>query len=897
MLNAEYGGPTVRRHSRWTRPPRPIGVAVLVTLVGVAAHAQGAPAGGHSGAPAGAPNGERVSSAPADSGAGIVVLAPGPQYRRSPAVEGILGRHYRALWATPIHVPVLDLRTFGGGLTPVRAHAGSQTPSLRFTGADGRTYQFRSVDKDPTAHLAPELRRSFAARALQDGVSASHPVGSLVASALLGAVDVLHVDQTLVVLPDDAALGEYRRDFAGVFGMIEDRSDDIAVPDATSDEGAAGAQTRVISPTKLYERVDHAPDDRVDARAFLAARVMDIFMGDRDRHRDQFRWARRDSADVTYWEPISRDHDEAFVKLDGPVLELASLYFPQLVNFTEKYPPHAHLNNNARGVDRRFLPALDRAAWDSVATALRARLTDAVIDDAVRRLPPEMYAVGGASLARTLKVRRDHLVAEALGYYAFLAREVEIHATDAAEVADVTRVDDHHVDVAIRRAKAGARPYYQRRFDDAETREIRLKLFGGNDRVVVRGDASPRITLRVVGGAGDDALVDSTRTGGVAFYDDAGDNRVSGVRRARLNTRPYTEWVSSDTSRDGPREYGTWWRPVPWLGAGSDLGLVVGGGFRRTSYGFRKSPFATDVTARAAYATGAAAAAGELLADVRRENRAQYWHLRLLASGIEVARYYGLGNQSDSAGGSTYHRVASQQYAVEPSAVWPLGSRVVLGVGPLARWSRTSTNAGRFIGTIRDTLYGGRDFGELGARLGIVADTRDKPANPHRGVLLSGEGRFYPAVWDATRPFGSVEGRAETYLTAPVVLTPTLALRVDGKKLWGTFPFQESAFIGGPTSVRGFYQQRFAGDASLSGSAELRLTLARTGGFLPALWGVFGNGDAGRVYVDGRSPGGWHTGAGGGVWVALLDRANTASIGITHSREQTSVRAGFGFGF
>jgi hemolysin activation/secretion protein len=130
-----------------------------------------------------------------------------------------------------------------------------------------------------------------------------------------------------------------------------------------------------------------------------------------------------------------------------------------------------------------------------------------------------------------------------------------------------------------------------------------------------------------------------------------------------------------------------------------------------------------------------------------------------------------------------------------------------------------------------------------------------------------------------------------------VALTPTLALRVDGKKLWGTFPFQESAFLGGPTSLRGYYPQRFAGDASLAGSAELRLSLARTAGFLPALWGVFGNADAGRVYVDGRSPGGWHTGVGGGVWVALLDRANTASLGITRSREQTAVHAGLGFGF
>jgi hypothetical protein len=718
---------------------------------------------------------------------------------------------------------------------------------------------------------------------------------------------VLHVDQTLAVLPDDPALGEYRKEFAGVFGMIEDRSDDIAVPGAASADGTAAdgpaaegpsaGTSHVISPTRLFERIDRGPDDRVDARAFLTARLVDILMGDRDRHRDQFRWARRDSADVAYWEPISRDHDEAFVKQDGPVLAVASLYFPQVVTFTDTYPPHDHLNYHARGIDRRFLVELDRAAWDSVATALQARLTDAVIDDAVRRLPPEMYAAGGAALARTLKARRDGLVAEALGYYAFLAREVDIHATDAAEIADVTRVDDHHVDVAIRLRKPGSRPYFQRRFNDAETREIRLKVFGGDDRVVMRGDGDPRITLRVVGGAGNDELVDSTRTGGVAFYDDAGDNRVTGLRGARLNTRRYAEWVSSDTSRDGPREWGAWWRPAPWLEVGSDVGLVVGGGVRRTSYGFRKAPFASDVTARVAYATGAAAAGGELLADVRRENRTQYWHLRLLASGMEVSRYYGHGNQSADDGGAAYHRVASQQYAVEPSIVWPLGRRVVFDAGPLARWSRTSANAGRFLGALRDTLYGARAFGELGGRVGVALDSRDTPANPRRGVLLSGEGRVYPAVWDAARPFGSVEGRAETYLTAPVALTPTLALRAAGKKLWGTFPFQESAFLGGPTSLRGYARQRFAGDASVSGSAELRLTVARTAGVLPALWGVFGHADAGRVYVDGRSPGGWHTAAGGGVWVALLGAASTVSLGITHSPEETSVRAGFGFGF
>src|SRR5882724_4633637 len=54
--------------------------------------------------------------------------------------------------------------------------------------------------------------------------------------------------------------------------------------------------------------------------------------------------------------------------------------------------------------------------------------------------------------------------------------------------------------------------------------------------------------------------------------------------------------------------------------------------------------------------------------------------------------------------------------------------------------------------------------------------------------------------------------------------------------------------------------------------------------------GVFGNADVGRGYVDGESPGGWHGAAGGGVWLAFLDRRNTVSLGVNSSREGTLLR-------
>jgi len=72
-------------------------------------------------------------------------IALGPLHR------WILGRHYRDVWTQIIRVERLDLSSFAGGLEPLRTGGGRQTRSLRFRGADGREYAFRSVDKDPSA--------------------------------------------------------------------------------------------------------------------------------------------------------------------------------------------------------------------------------------------------------------------------------------------------------------------------------------------------------------------------------------------------------------------------------------------------------------------------------------------------------------------------------------------------------------------------------------------------------------------------------------------------------------------------------------------------------------------------------------------------------------------------
>ena len=129
-------------------------------------------------------------------------------------------------------------------------------------------------------------------------------------------------------MPDDPSLDAYRSEFAGMLGMIEERPND-------KDEGGTSLPgvVEVTSTRNLLERLDRSPMDRVDAQAFLIARLVDLFLGDWDRHRGQWRWGRR-TKDAA-WEPIPNDRDQALARFDGLLLSAArQRSAPQLTNFS-----------------------------------------------------------------------------------------------------------------------------------------------------------------------------------------------------------------------------------------------------------------------------------------------------------------------------------------------------------------------------------------------------------------------------------------------------------------------------------------------------------------------------------------------------------------------------------
>jgi hypothetical protein len=840
-------------------------------------------------------------------------VAPGPQYRAGGFHRAMLGSSYRALWATPVAVEVLDLATEAGGLTVVRRVGGQQTLGLALAGQDGRSYTFRGLDKDPTNILPEELHDTFVEELVRDQMSAQHPAGALVADELSRAAGVPTVPIRLVVLPDDPALGDQRKAFAGLLGTFSE------YPTA-ADARHPGFEdaVEIVDHMALYAKLAQGPEERVATREFLRARLFDLLISDFDRHRKQWRWAKR-SGDAL-WHPIPEDRDQAFARYEGLLVRAAAGYVPQLRTFGPKYDRIFGLTFNGREQDRWLLPELSREAWREVAEDVRARVTDEVIERAARRMPPEWYAIDGARMVAALKKRRDALPRVADRFYRHLAGQVDVQGTDASEIALVRWQGDGAVEVVVApRAADGTAgtPYFSRRLVPGETEEVRLYLRAGNDRVVVEGRGGG-VEVRAVGGVGDDVLDDS-KGGGTRFYDFEGQNKVVGGPGTKRDDKAYeTPPGPKNAPWIPPRDWGRDWFAMPWASYSSDYGVFLGGGFATRSYGFRQQPFASQHALRAGWAFGASQPKIAYDGDFHLASSRAVLGVVASYSGLEVQRYYGFGNDTVAADDDDFNKVRQRQVLFAPSLTLPLGGPLDFTVAPALQYAKDE-EGDRLVDEQKPYGYG--EFGQAGGWARLRLDSR-KPlgraagrslqlplrgsagAYPVRGFYVEAIGAVFPKAWDVEETYGWVEGNASTYLTAGAAGRATLALRAGGKHMLGAkYPFFNAAttggggFFSGQDAVRGLHPNRFIGDSALYGNADLRLYLSRFFLALPGEWGLFGFGDVGRVWYEGETSDTWHTSYGGGLWIGLLSRTNAVAFTVAKSEERTAfyVRAGFSF--
>ena len=865
-----------------------------------------------------------------------VTVQASRRYGASGVHRFLLGDNYRDLWAQPIKVPVLDLGEYAGGLTALEEGGNAQTRNLHLRGKDGREYVFRPVYKE-VLELPEVFHNTLVEDIFADGLSASHPAATVVPSPILKAAGVLHASPVLYVMPDDPKLGEFRKNFANKLGTMEE------FPEDPKEEPGFSGAVDIIDSEDLLEKLNEDGSTQIDAHALLTARLVDMLIGDNDRHPGQWKWAQLKSDPKGKWVPIPRDRDKAFVSYEGALLKAARVGIPRFVTF--KTRPQTALFFNAVDFDRRLMASLRRQDFDSTARFLQRVVTDSVIAAAVGLMPRE-YRNLEPDLRDNLRARRDNLPASAAGYYRGLFSIVDLHGTDAADTVTITRQADGSVDVRL----TAGETYFDRKFDAQDTKEIRLYLHGGDDVAKVTGNAPRSIPLWIVGATGRNQLVDSSTVGGkqrpTRMYDNGGapevkvaqqesngsvelkqdsakekpdtgakkpegdENRQDSTKKkvgydpdTAWNRRPMVKFEGYEVPpfRDRGQKTGI----TPSVSFGRGLGIKPTLEFTRRRYGFRQYPYASKTKFEVGYATALQGWEVELATDNRIESSRMFIATETGISQLMTGRFGGFGNDVVQPALDEAVDVNQGQWWIQPAIGWAFSPTTEFTFGPVVKFTRTDSTPNTVVAELQP--YGFSRFGQAGVMMRVAHESQPREfhgsmserimrAEPLRAVELEANAAFYPALWDATSAFGSVSAAASSYLTLPIPLRPVLATRLGGQMLFGDFPYFEAAFLGGSESIRTLRRQELAGDASMHGTAELRIPIAQFPLVLPWNLGVLGFAEAGRVYMDGASPGGWHSGYGGGIWLGVLKpRANLTLTFTNNPDRRTILSTGFAF--
>jgi hypothetical protein len=590
------------------------------------------------------------------------------------------------------------------------------------------------------------------------------------------------------------------------------------------------------------------------------------------------------------------------------------------MRYSGEYPKRIEgLTTNNYDVTRWMLADVEWPAYEEIAGELRDRMTDAVIDEAMHQMPAEWYAIDGAQMTKDLRRRRDGIVEYARRFYLHLADRVDVRGSDRDELASVVRGSDGSLDLTLapRGADAGT-PYYRRRFSPKETQEVRLYLLGGDDRLVTSGPGPGGIRLRVLGGPGEDSLDDS-RSGEAWIQDAEGRNTFGRGPGTRVVERPWTNpRPEADRPWLEPRGYGHWTVPMIEAWWQPNQEFMLGGGFTRTAWAFRKYPWANQQSLTVLYATGYQNVRATYNGMWRLSDTHLIGSVELRFSGIENMNFYGFGNETPTIEEKARYKTETNEYRIYPALRYHT-LNLALHVGAETRV--VQTKGGDSL-VEQEKVYGSGKFGEAAVRAGIEYDSRGRTiglttqrgaappggmasvgAPPKvTGVRLEGEAFYVPKTWDVTEAFGGVDGRVSGYVGNQRL---ALAARVGGRTLWGTYPWFESASISGHAGgigaegrVRGYYDGRFRGDSSLYGNAELRWWIGkRKRAALPLRWGLVGFGETGRVWLDGEDSKKWHTGYGVGAMVQLIGTPMALQGSVANGDEGVRFYVGGGYSF
>ncbi|MBB6125966.1 BamA/TamA family outer membrane protein [Mucilaginibacter lappiensis] len=799
-----------------------------------------------------------------------VKLAIEPTYNDvSKTHRFFLGESYRKLWAAPVKLPVFHISTEKGGLKILQKGGGQQTKSLRLQDPTGQQWVLRTIQKYPEKGLPVDLRPTVAKDILQDQVSAAHPFSALTVPPLAQALGVAHSNPKIVYVPDDPALGDYRKGFANQVFLFEEREPlDADKTDNTP---------------KVQRKLQEDNDNRVDEKTVLRARLLDMLLGDWDRHEDQWRWEKIDGKHETVYEPVPRDRDQVYYKTSGvlPWIVAHQWLKSKFQGYSNEIRDINGWNFNARYFDRYFLNQLSEDDWKEQISYVQSKLTDELINQAMKLMPDTIYKLSGKEIANKMIARRNGLAKQALEYYRFISREVEIPASDKTDQFTIHNESNGDLTVTVNKIKKGGsidKVTYHRSFTPAVTKEVRLYGFAGDDVFSVTGSQPSPIKVRMVGGDGMDsfAVNDSLHNKRNLYIYDRSDqqNKLPPPSQAKNKTSTDTTVNSYDkTSYKFDR-----FEPIILANYSNDIGILLIGGFSYEKHGFRKEPYSFREEFLTNYSLERKSLLFTYVAEWKKLIGNNDFGINILSRGPNnLSNFFGIGNNTvfENKGDHqiSYYRNRYDYVTGDVSLHHTYGNwNISAGIAGQFYNSQASNNDERFLNDYNqahpnEKVFGTKVYGGVIANAKL--DTRNKLIIPTQGVLwnttISG---FSGGGSGSHNTYGQVLSEFSFYLNPDRDSVLVIANRTGLGTTVGDAAYFQLMKLGGAQNFRGFHTNRFTGKTIVYNNLELRLKVLDFSSYLlPGSLGIIGFNDVGRVWQPGESSDQWHDGYGGGIYL------------------------------
>lgn len=856
-------------------------------------------------------------------------------YKKGKSKPGLMGLNYRKEWAANLDsIPIFNWGKDLGGLEIVKKGGGMQTRSLRLENPKEKQYVLRSIKKYPENAVPAAIRGTVFADLVNDQISASHPYGAYAVPKLADAANIYHTNPKLVYLNHDPRLGNYIYDFEEGLYLYEERP-----AKDRSDIESFGRSEDIKSTFDVIDNLNESGKYFIDQEWVLKSRIFDMLIGDWDRHDDQWRWAEFDTQDDRkMYRPIPRDRDQAFFLSDGLILNLASRKWgqPKFQGFKDEIRDINGYNFNARYFDRSFLTQPEREDWLRMTRHIQNSLSDSIIEIAIKDLPPEIYKINGKNIERKLKRRRDDLDQYTLKFYEFLSKEVNVLGNDEENRFDIKRLENGDTEVIVYEVSKKKREIkykiYERTFKQDETKEIRLYGLKGDDVFNLSGDANKGIKIRIIGGGGEDKIIDESKVKGLRkktlVYDKKSGSTVEKSKETK-DLRSNREDIN-----DYDRYAFRYPKLLPFLSINynPDDGVFIGGGPHYTNHGFRMDPFKQRHILLANIAPRSANY--NLSYEGVFNNVISKWGVRingLISTPSFSTFFYGLGNNSILSedrreDDRQYYRVRFDTENIQTSLFRESNNNkhyFRFGVGYLRAHIDEELNRDdddddpRFILDLAaDSGIHFRTFEEYKfahSQFEYIFDSRNDKSNPENGVHFKFLARFHQDVKENKENSLGLFAEQSLYSTLSKRLKSILALRFGGSYMIGNNPFFLGPSLGGSQNLRGERRNRFWGDYSAYQNTELRVRLFTISNeFIISDFGFLFFHDIGRVWTkntpinfndiysgneinDFSVRDEWHQGYGFGMWIAPFKMAVLSADYSFNPREDNIVFVRLGF--